>query len=289
MDTLSAFIRRRGVPLYFALVVLISWTGAAAVIGPANFPLTWDRFERLGAPLYAVVLAGPVLASLLLTGLLDGRAGLHALRVRLGRWRVRPRWYALALLPAALMAATLLALARCAPGMTLSLIASGHKASRILVGVAVGLVIGLGEEIGWSGFAVPRLRQRHGTLSTGVVVGLCWGAWHFPLFWQTDTFSAVGPLVLLLVRLFSWLPALRILLVWIFDRSDSLLVPALMHGCVSAVSVILTSAGPSGATLWTLTLAWPVAMWLLVGTLAVASRGRLTRKAAPGPAQQARF
>jgi membrane protease YdiL (CAAX protease family) len=283
MNTIAAFIRRRAVPIYFALVILISWTGAAAVVGPANFPLVWERFERLGGPLYAAILAGPILASLVLTGLLDGRVGLRTLLGRVRRWRVGPRWYALALLPAATMVATLLVLPLGSRVFTPTIFTSENKLRTVALGVTVGLVIGLGEEIGWTGFAVPRLRHRLGTMSTGLVVGLVWGAWHFPLFWQAETFSGPEPLALLLVRLFSWLPALRILLVWAFDRTDSLLVPALMHGLVSAVSVILMSMGLSGAALWASTLAWPAVMWLLVGLLALATRGRITRHGSPRP------
>jgi membrane protease YdiL (CAAX protease family) len=284
MNTITTFIERRPVLTYFALVMFISWAGIAIVVGPTSFPLDWQRFEQLGGPIYAVALAGPVLASLLLTGLLDGRAGLRELLLRLRKWRVSPGWYGLAILPALVMAVTLSALALRSPELGLSIVASDDKATMVLLGIAVGLMFGVFEELGWTGFAVPRLRRRYGIVSTGIIVGLVWGAWHFPLFWQTDTFSAAGSLALLLVRLFSWLPPFRILLVWIYDRTGSLLVPMLMHGCVSATSVVLVSTDVSGVTLWMVTLAWPVMMWLLVGILVLASRGHLTRLNARGVA-----
>ena len=276
MNTLPALVRRRPVLTYFALVFLISWGGGAVVIGPAHLPLTWERFERLGAAIYAVSLAGPVLAGLLLTGILDGRDGLRELLARLRKWRVGARWYGLAVLPAVVMATTLLALGFGSPDFAPAILASEDRISAVVMGIVLGLMFGL-EELGWTGFAVPRLRRRHGIVSTGILVGLVWGTWHFPLFWQADSFAAAVPLTLLLVRLFSWLPPFRILLVWIYDRTGSLLLPMLMHGCVSAVSVVLVTAAPSPAVLWTVTLAWPVMMWLLVMILTVASHGHLTR------------
>jgi membrane protease YdiL (CAAX protease family) len=276
MNTLSAFIHRRPVLAYFALVFVISWGGGALVVGPSHVPLDWERFERLGAAFFAVSLAGPVLAGLLLTGILDGRAGARELMARLGKWRVSTRWYGLAVLPAIVMAGTLLALAFVSPDFALTIFTSANRVNTVAVGVVLGLMFGL-EEIGWTGFAVPRLRRRYGIVSTGVMVGLAWGTWHFPLFWQADSFSAPLPFTLLLVHLFSWLPPFRILLVWIHDRTGSLPLPMLMHGCVSAVSVVLVSAAPSPAVLWTVTLAWPVMMWLLVMLLTVASHGHLTR------------
>ena len=55
-----------------------------------------------------------------------------------------------------------------------------------LMGIAVGLVAGIFEELGWTGFAVPTLlRLRYGVLGTGLIVGVLWGAWHLPInFWE---------------------------------------------------------------------------------------------------------
>jgi membrane protease YdiL (CAAX protease family) len=281
MNTIPAFVRGHPALAYFALVIIISRGGGAIVVGPARLPLNWERFEQLGAAIYAVSLAGPVLAGLLLTGILDGRNGLRELLARLRKWRVSARWYGLAVLPAIVMAATLLGLALGSPDFAPAILTSNDKVNVVVVGVALGLLFGL-EELGWTGFVVPRLRRRHGILPTGIMVGLVWGTWHFPLFWQADSFDAAVPLALLLVRLFSWLPPFRILLVWIYDRTGSLLLPMLMHGCVSAVSVVIVDAAPSAVVLWTATLAWPVMMWLLVMIVTVASRGHLTRINVPG-------
>ncbi len=49
-----------------------------------------------------------------------------------------------------------------------------------MAGIAVGLVVPFFEELGWTGFAIPELGKRYGILTTGLIVGLLWGAWHFP-------------------------------------------------------------------------------------------------------------
>jgi hypothetical protein len=100
MNAIPASVRRHPALTYFALVFLISWGGGAVLVGPAHFPLNWERFERLGAAIYALSLAGPVLAGLLLTGILDGRGGLRELLARVAKWRMSAWWYVLAVLPA---------------------------------------------------------------------------------------------------------------------------------------------------------------------------------------------
>ncbi len=90
-------------------------------------------------------------------------------------------------------------------------------------------MVGLFEEVGWTGFATPYLRKRYGILTTGVIIGLIWGAWHFILFWEDDSFTQNLGFALLVARLFSWLPAYRIIMVWIYDKTNSLLILILMH------------------------------------------------------------
>ena len=108
------------------------------------------------------------------------------------------------------------------------------KLTVVLTAVVTGLVVGFFEEVGWTGFAVPRLQKRYGILTTGLIVGFVWGAWHFPPFWTKETFTAALPFALLLGQLFSWLPPYRILMVWVYGRTESLLVAILMHASLVA-------------------------------------------------------
>src|SRR3990172_6156352 len=107
------------------------------------------------------MIAGPSVAGILLTGLENGRAGLREFLSRLLRWRVGARWYAVALLTTPLLAtAVLFALLPTSPVFLPGIFASDDKASLLLSGIAVGLVAGIFEELGWTGFATPGLRLR---------------------------------------------------------------------------------------------------------------------------------
>jgi membrane protease YdiL (CAAX protease family) len=259
---------------YFFLTVLISWTSSALVVGPGAFPLRWERFERLGLVIYIAAWAGPTLACLLLTGLIDGRAGLRDLVSRVRRWRVVPRWYAIALvLPPAAKAATLAVLSVFSSEYRPAIFTSAHKIETVLLAVAIGLLFGFFEELGWTGFAIPKLRLRHGIVTTGLVVGFVWGAWHFPLFWEKDSFSGALPLTILLVRLFAWLPPFRVLMVWLYDRTGSLLPPMLMHTSLVATQLIFSPGRLTGTTLVVDLLAWCAAVWVALGVIFVANRG----------------
>ena len=144
--------------------------------------------------------------------------------------------------------------------------------------IAAGLMVGIFEELGWTGFAVPQLRLRYGVVTTGLIVGILWGAWHFVVFWESDSFSGAFPLALLLGRLFSWLPPFRILMVWVYGRTQSLLISMLMHASLVASLTIIVPAALFGIALltWILTLA--AALWLIVAALAFVNGRQRSRQ-----------
>ena len=94
-----------------SLTFAISWGGILLVVGPGGFPGTPEQFETLLPLVGLAMLAGPPVAGILLTGLVHGRAGLREFLSRLLRWRVGPRWYAVALLTAPLLMLTVTPLA----------------------------------------------------------------------------------------------------------------------------------------------------------------------------------
>jgi hypothetical protein len=98
MLTIEAAVKRHAVPIYFVLVFVISGGGILLIVGPGGFPLHAEQFASFGPLLYAAILAGPCVAGILLTGIIDGRPGLRELLTRLRRWRVGWAWYAVALL-----------------------------------------------------------------------------------------------------------------------------------------------------------------------------------------------
>ena len=273
MITIKDFIKRRPLLVYFALAFIISWGAILILAGPDGIPATVDQIVVLGM----AMLLGPSVASILLIGLADGRVGFRKLFSRLFRWRVGIHWYVVALLTAPLAtAAVLLALSLFSPEFLPGIFTADNKATLLLTGIVGGLTVGFFEELGWTGFAIPRMRLRYGVLSTGLIVGLLWGAWHFLLFWESDSFFGAFPLVLLLARLFSWLPAYRVLMVWVYNRTESLLVVILMH--VSLVATLTIIDPPlTGGGLLTFILVRAAVLWLIVVAVTVVNRGQLEK------------
>jgi CAAX protease family protein len=283
MTTIQAFITKHAVATYFALTFAISWGGVLAVAGP-KIPATREEFEKLLPSVVVMMLGGPSLAGILLTGIVHGKAGLRELRSRLLKWRVGARWYAAALLIApALMTALVLGLSRFSPEFPPGIVASADKTVFVRSGFAIALGAGIFEELGWTGFATPTLRLRYGVLATGLIVGLPWAAWHlFGVVLASGTLSGTLSLASYLLDPFLFLVAFRVLMVWVYDHTESLLVGILMHVSLTGSARIIGAPGIAGVPLLTFDLLWFAAGWVIVAAVAAANRGRLS----PQPRQR---
>jgi len=283
MTTLRALVTKHAVATYFVLTYVISWGGFVWVVGPGGFPGTGNQFDRLLPFVASAMLAGPSLAGILLTGLVSRKAGLRELLSRLLKWRVSARWYAVALLPAPLLAALVLL----AFSLTSPIFDTDNKAALLLSAVAAGLTTVL-EEIGWTGFAVPRLRLRYSAITTGLIVGVLWGAWHLLQgLWIAGTYSGGLPLsVFVPLNFFSGiaqLTAYRVLMVWVYDRTESLLVATLMHASLTASTVFIFTPVATGVTFLMFGWAFTAALWILVAVLAVSNAAQISRQPLPSP------
>jgi CAAX protease family protein len=107
--------------------------------------------------------------------------------------------------------------------------------------------------------------------------GLLWGAWHFPLFSSGDLSGALPLALFLPVQLFSFLAAYRVLMVWVYDRTGSLLVAMLMHASLTASTLILQPLDVAGMRALTYDLVLAAALWLLIAALAMANGRQLSR------------
>ena len=216
METIKVFIKSHPLLSYFALVFAISWGGMLIAAGPDGI----QSYKELAFS-YVAMLAGPSVAGIVLTGLVDGRAGLRELRSRLLKWRVGARWYAVALLTAPLLfMAVLLGLSLISPDFLPRIFVTEDKAALLQFSIVAALLVGIFEELGWTGFAVPKMRLRYGVLATGLIVGFMFAAWDFlVVFWMTGATSEAGALPMAIFMpavLFTWLPAYRVLMVWVY-------------------------------------------------------------------------
>jgi uncharacterized protein len=251
---------------FFPLTYAVTWTCfiTAGVVSRASAPAAPAR-AVLGGALLLLGTFAPGLIALALTELAEGRAATRALFGRVFRWRVGLRWYlfAVAYIPAIKLTVALVH--RAATGRWPRF---GQEAWYVMAGaILVSTWAQAGEEIGWRGYALPRLADRLGLASASVLLGAVWAAWHWPLFFfpLADTFGQSFPLYLLQVI------GLSVAMAWLYWRTGgSLLLVMVLHAAVNNTKDIVPSAVP-GATdpfaLSTSLVAWLTValLWIVAG------------------------
>ena len=285
MTTIKAFIKKHPVLTYFALTFAISWGGVLILGAPYGMPTTEEQSAKMWLVVFLPYFLGPSLTSLLLIGLFYGRAGFRELLSRLLKWRVSFHWYAVALLTApVLVTAILLALSLTSPVFLPKILTTADKVGLILTGLVAALIFGgFLEELGWTGFATPELRRRYNIVTTGLIVGILHAVWHFlPTFWASGDSSGALDLLLFLPPCLFYigvLPAYRVLMVWVYDRTRSLLVAMLMHASLTASNPFILSPPAKGVSLMLYYLILTLVMWIVVAAVIVANHGKLEKGA----------
>jgi membrane protease YdiL (CAAX protease family) len=219
----------------------------------------------LGPGLSALILLGtfaPSLVALGLTARAEGGAGGRALLSRLFQWQVSARWYLFAI---GYMAAIKLTVALVHRITTGAWPRFGDEPWYLMLAATLfSTVIGgqAGEEIGWRGYALPRLAARFGLARASVMLGVIWASWHLPLFFlrQADTYGQSFPVYLLQVT------ALSAAIAWLYwGTNGSLLLTMLMHAAINNTKDIVPSLGTTGTNPFTLNAS--LVSWLTLALL----------------------
>jgi len=154
-------------------------------------------------------------------------------------------------------------------------------------GLVVGLVISFFKEIGWTGFATHVLKKRHGLLATGLLVGLPWCLLHLPL--SAGTASGAVPQALSVAAPFFWWLPYRVLMVWVYDHTQSVLMAMLMHLAGVACAFVLLSSAMVGVPDLIFNVVFGATLWVLVAAVAAADRRKLSRREFDQLSAQSRF
>ena len=296
---LTRLIRSHPLIAFFVIAFAGSWIGFLPAILTQNglglLPYTFPALGPIPAAYYFTALAsilGPTLASLTVTAVTGGSAGLRQLLRRYALWRVGLRWYLLVLVGVLLLQLACSAVFLGTAPLTTFIQQWPLYFTIFLPNVLIiGVAAQLWEEGGWSGFAIPRLQQRFGAWRAVLIFGPLWALFHFPAFLipgvifqnKVDAITMVVQMAVLIIAAIL----IRIVMTWVFNNTKaSILIAILLHAALDAsnsgsayITHLLPASQIGGYGLATLVVPFAGAALLLVFT-----KGRLSYK--PEPASQ---
>ena len=282
MNAIPSIARRHPLAAFVGLTFAISWGIWLALIVSSTGITT-----PAGAVLNAWAIAGPSIGAIVVAGML-GRTGVRDLVAGLSPARSSTGWVVTALaLPLVMVAIAILIavalLGAAAPTFSVALVGI------IAVEFVRILIVGgpLGEEIGWRGFALPRLQATRTAFDASVLLGVLWGLWHIPLYFvagtgQFETLRAGTDPAFAIGGFVGWTIGLSVLFTWLFNGSrGSLLVVILFHAAVNLAVFLPALLGTTGlVSLLNVAVTWIVALIVTVRF------GRATLTASPGRAMR---
>jgi uncharacterized protein len=269
--SLQTRLAARPVGAFFVLTYLISWT----LMTPAMIA----GLDSLAAIPFFVGVFGPFLAAAVVTRATGTsvRAWVHDVF----RWRQSWRWYAgVVVFPVVLAVVASAEFALAGESLDFGLV--GERAASFVPLFAYCLLLNGGpEELGWRGFALPRLLERFSPVRATVLLGTAWGLWHLPLLIAEDNPDhnlAPVAFAAMIVWTLGGIVAYAFTYTYVWNRTKSVFLCMLLHaGYNTALGVvILRSEGELvGSTYVTLSLALTGTLWLVAVGLIAATHGRL--------------
>lgn len=200
MNKTERFFSKYELPLFLVLTYLLSWWSAPFVNGQ-------------------IMPQGPAVAALIIIGIVSGRKGLGEWWRQITNWRLPFGWF---------LAGPLIILGYHAIGFVVNMLLGAQLMSppHISGGTALELLLlgGWLEEPGWSGYLLPKMRERfasrtNGLLLAALVTGVFRGTWHLPLF-------LYGHLPWFDIFIFNF--AFQLIIAWVFYRSGGSVLPVMV-------------------------------------------------------------
>lgn len=199
-----------------------------------DIPFSYDPRE-LGGMLVLVGIPASLVSATLVTLGTGEKGDLRRFFERSLNWRLAPQWYlASALLPLLVVLASTMA----AIGFDRAEIASDWFSPSMPLGYMVFLLIyiGVGEEIGWRGFALPRFQDGLGPLGGSIATGVVWACWHLPLFLMPGSSQYGEPLIGFVLLVTCWTIPMALFV----GRSRGSVLPAILtHASVNLAAFAL--------------------------------------------------
>ena len=249
-------IQKKPALSFFILTFFLSWSGALALV--FNKLIHRQPISKMdGILMFPIMILGPVIASMVLNALTGGRKAVRDVFASMNPQKIRKPWLMVLLIPPLTILLALLVLTKT--------VSAAFAPGSFWLGFSFGILAGILEEIGWMGFAFPNLIRNRTALSGSMILGLIWCIWHLPVINFLGTASPHGEFFLVYFLSFTAvMMAIRVIIAWIYQNTNSLLLCQLMHISSTGFLVVFSPSPITTAQEPVWYFAYALALWTIV-------------------------
>jgi len=259
----KSFLKRNPILGYFLIAFLISWGGT--LLGGLGKFIRKEMLSPVDViPMGIGMLLGPSAAGLIMTRLEQGKEGVSFLLSGIKDYKFGLVWYMAILIFPVLILVVLIALS--------NWVTPELRPTFFPIGILMGGFAGFTEEIGWTGYAHKKMRQKRAPFPLAIILGAVHAFWHMLADFLGNFHNFGANWFLYFIGFFMFVIALRIFIVWAFESTGSLLLAQLIHISSTAFLSILVPMQNSPAT-------WPIfygvyapVLWLAAGLVVLKNR-----------------
>jgi CAAX protease family protein len=249
----------------------------------------WSRYHPPHPARWLACLGalGPLIAAFAVAWVTQGRQGAATLLRSIGRWRVGWFWWAVGIGTPLLMLGLGIVFVgvwgQQWPNFSSTLASASAVSFWLVDGLLTGVLYGVCEEVGWRGFALPRLQRRWNALISTLMLFGIWAAFHIPFFLYRYTFG-LGDLVGFLLGLCAG----AIWLTYLYNSTGgSVLITMVWHSLFDVASATNAIALPAAAAVMSVLAVLLGIAALAIGKPTCLSSARETEKPTQAPAPAA--
>lgn len=231
-------MKKHPVAWFYILAFGISWLGMiSAALGSHGIAPFDSPYVQLLTIFYAV---GPALSALIVSQVAYGKTGVQELDKGLIKWRVGLVWYIVALLGPVVLLITAQVVTKLLRLPVTIAVPQSNLSFYTIFGFMINFLATTCEEIGWRGFALPRLQKQYNALTATLIVGMLWGLWHFPLIFLVGQPMSEFPFLWFIIIVTN-----AFIYTWIYNSAKgSILLVALFHGALNIFSAFILGVSP---------------------------------------------
>jgi uncharacterized protein len=230
MNMLTSLTKKYSLVIFCALTIALTFAATLLPLPGEAVPL--------------VIVFIPAFMAIALSALSEGSDGVRSLLGKLARWRINFKWAVIALVLALGMRLTISLIAVALGAIPAIQLRPGSPVQFVVLALIL-FIFAIPEELGWRGYALPKLLEHRSPVTASLIIGILWGSLHLALHLPGLMFAGL-PLLATLLQLIG----LSVLITWLYMRTGgNILLTSLFHASQSFF-VIVNAGVPPTQLVW---------------------------------------